>query len=1096
MKKTILSIALALAALVGFTACEKEQNNTGKDVIEGLPVNSIKLNLSAPSDDVIAVTRASAEVETNVQNMALLFYKAGTNDKPIIVYVDKNGMGTPSLLPEGSTTSTSTNYKYTVNLDVTDKGITTGNWYLYAIANYNTKFCNVDMTKIAELTRTEFLAYNVNKANPELDIVENAILMTGNYCENGTFGEDGSLTLEYDNKEEESCTMNGVIHLRRIVAKISFEFKSGENTTTTGVTFTPETYSIHEYSRSSTLMERPYDGWTTANGVTYNNGEYAGMGDFHSHADGVALAVVDNKLEFYMPENIQKAKADPTTWTYAERERRESATDRTFKYAPEHGTYIVVKGQYKDSQYSGDVTYTIHLGDFSAKNGNAYDNFSIRRNYHYTYTITVNGVNNIIVEAETNDENQSGAEGNLIHYNAESFNIRLDAHYENVLLKIKAPTGTETIDRYSVRLNTPYSKNVLITNTDQTGKADADYDWIRFGKPASESTFKAYKKSETTDIFSFLEELKGKTLTSDGEHYIVKNGYIYTTAYVNEYYYDSKMNSASDKSSELKKFINADDRTMTIAFGSIKVSEDKQSSYTDNVVFSIQQRSIKSFFDFTVNNPFGVEQVDETPKTTSYNSASSGSENSSYNDSHYGYNNFKNAIGTSASWDSYVNTDSFGYTLSNNSITFSSNALTTTGAYGIYQCLSRNRDENGDGTIDGDEVKWYLPAVDQCTNYWFGMNSLPVDARIKMATNTGSVNNYFTSTSGKSAWWADEGSSYGRYYSSQNSSVRCIRSLKDYSGETTDLSSFNTENQTITVIGLDNKSVRESFTVETEYSEHYRGETQDKLPQAFKVAQKNLSVTSDYVPNVTVGDVTGETTTSGWYYTTYTHTITIPITINNYSSDEGLYYTYNDGDKNTISSKDVNIQISVSTTSTTATSQSIKIYAGNGNYSSFTISIRGSGTNFTFTPSSVSENKVSQSKSTFTKSEVMTGSWCQKYYYESKDKSDRGKWRIPNEKELTLMLKYTDKLTNALSTSYTCAKSKYERPNNEGTMVYYVNVANVVTTDKKDNTGSTAIGDRQIFTIRCVRDATPDTSGSDETDKSSNTFESGGNVIK
>ena len=268
------------------------------------------------------------------------------------------------------------------------------------------------------------------------------------------------------------------------------------------------------------------------------------------------------------------------------------------------------------------------------------------------------------------------------------------------------------------------------------------------------------------------------------------------------------------------------------------------------------------------------------------------------------------------------------------------------------------------------------------------------------------------------------------------------------------------------------------------------------MPQAFKVAQKNLSVTSDYVPNVTVGDVTGETTTSGWYYTTYTHTITIPITINNYSSDEGLYYTYNDGDKNTISSKDVNIQISVSTTSTTATSQSIKIYAGNGNYSSFTISIRGSGTNFTFTPSSVSEKKVSQSKSTFTKSEVMTGSWCQKYYYESKDKSDRGKWRIPNEKELTLMLKYTDKLTNALSTSYTCAKSKYERPNNEGTMVYYVNVANVITTDKNDNTGSTAIGDRQIFTIRCVRDATPDTSGSDETDKSSNTFESGGNVIK
>ena len=1122
MKKTILSIALALAALVGFTACEKEQNNTGKDVIEGLPVNSIKLNLSAPSDDVIAVTRASAEVETNVQNMALLFYKAGTNDKPIIVYVDKNGMGTP-------TASTSTNYKYTVNLDVTDKGITTGNWYLYAIANYNTKFFNIDMDEISGLTRTAFLNYEVNKENRELNIVENAVLMTGNYCENGEFGEDGALTLSYNNKEEETCVMNGVIHLRRIVAKISFEFKSGENTTTTGVTFTPETYSIHEYSRSSTLMERPYDGWTTTKGVTYNNGEYAGTGDFHSHADGVALAVVDNKLEFYMPENIQKAKADPTTWTYAERERRVGTTnsteDRKFKYAPEHGTYIVVKGQYKDSKYSGDVTYTIHLGDFSAENGNAYENFSIRRNYHYTYTVTVNGVNNIVVEAQTDKENQSGAEGNLIGYNSESFNVRLDAHYENVLLKIAAPSGS-TVNEYSVMLNTPYSKNVLITSNDLSGKASADYDWIRFGKPASATEFNAYKESETTDIFTLLDEIKGSTLTSDGEHYIVDGGYIYTTAYVNEYYYESKMNSASDKSAELKKFINADDRTMTIAFGTIEVSSDKQSSYTDNVVFSIQQRSIKSFFDLTVNNPFGVEQVDETPETKSYNSVSSGSVNSSYNDNHYGYNNFKNAIGTSASWDTYVNTDSFGYTLSNNSITFNSSALTTTGAYGIYQCLSRNRDENDDGTIDGNEIKWYLPAVDQCTNYWFGMNSLPVDARIKMATNTGSVNNYFTSTSGKSAWWADEGSSYGGYYAKENSSVRCVRSLKDYSGETTDLSSFNTENQTITVIGLDNKSVRESFTVETEYSEHYRGETQDKLPQAFKVAksdfdkdvetlitptvtasQSGFGTYSSYNYDYSTSNMLDGSTSTSWrsskqqvegYYVLLTYSA--PVKLSKIAITFGSsYYPRNmalqiSEDNSTWVNVD-NIDINKASVTGTFTSeqsskkvQYVRLYV-TGSSSTY---LQIYNINIDCEP----VNYTTETRSTFTKSEVMTGSWCQKYYYESEDKSDLGKWRIPNEKELTLMLKYTDKLTNALSTSYTCAKSKYERPNNEGTMVYYVNINNVITTDKNDNTGTTAIGDRQIFTIRCVRDATPDTSGSDDTDKSSNTFESGGNVIK
>lgn len=974
MKKTILSIALVLAALVGFTACEKEQNNTGKDVIEGLPVNSIKLNLSAPSDDVIAVTRASAEVETNVQNMALLFYKAGTNDKPIIVYVDKNGMGTP-------TATTSTNYKYTVNLDVTDKGITTGNWYLYAIANYNTKFFNIDMDEISGLTRTAFSNYKVNKENRELNIVENAVLMTGNYCENGEFGEDGALTLSYDNKEEETCVMNGVIHLRRIVAKISFEFKSGENTTTTGVTFTPETYSIHEYSRSSTLMERPYDGWTTTKGVTYNNGEYAGTGDFHSHVDGVALAVVDNKLEFYMPENIQKAKADPTTWTYAERERRvgttNSAEDRKFKYAPEHGTYIVVKGQYKDSKYSGDVTYTIHLGDFSAENGNAYENFSIRRNYHYTYTVTVNGVNNIVVEAQTDKENQSGAEGNLIGYNDESFNIRLDAHYENVLLKIAAPSGS-TVNEYSVMLNTPYSKNVLITSNDLTGKANADYDWIRFGKPASATEFKAYKESETTDIFTLLNEIKGSSLTSDGEHYIVRNGYIYTTAYVNEYYYESKMNSASDKSAELKKFINADERTMTIAFGTIEVSSDKQSSYTDNVVFSIQQRSIKSFYNLNVDNPFGVEQIDETDKNKSSSISSTSTERLN------GYKNFKATVLPSSSkvmWSRYLNITDWGYQMNDNTPTFtSSQALTTNGKDAAFQCLSRNRDENGDGYIDDTELKWYLPAVDQCGIYWFGMSSLPSEARISMNVSSSNTNNYWTSTYNLEIWWADEGSAYGKKASLPSDekyypTVRCVRSLKTIDGAISDVSTV--KDDIITISGLDNKSARETGTVNGEYSEHFRGEAMDILPEAFKVAKADLSC---------------------------------------------------------------------KTTATTT-------------------------------------------KSTFTNSEIQTGNWCQQYYAEMADSTDVGSWRIPNEKELSLMLKYSENLTTAIS-DYTSAKSKYARSSTLN-MIYFVQTGTprfITTTEEKQYASD--------FVIRCVRDATPDTTGSDETDKSSNTFESGGNVIK
>lgn len=44
--------------------------------------------------------------------------------------------------------------------------------------------------------------------------------------------------------------------------------------------------------------------------MTNNNG-YAGNGIFVSHEDGVFLAVIDNKLEFYMPETSRKPRLHP-----------------------------------------------------------------------------------------------------------------------------------------------------------------------------------------------------------------------------------------------------------------------------------------------------------------------------------------------------------------------------------------------------------------------------------------------------------------------------------------------------------------------------------------------------------------------------------------------------------------------------------------------------------------------------------------------------------------------------------------------------------------------------------------------------------------
>lgn len=386
-----------------------------------------------------------------------------------------------------------------------------------------------------------------------------------------------------------------------------------------------------------------------------------------------------------------------------------------------------------EENYSGDVTYYIHLGYFKK----SADDFTVRRNYHYTYTITVNGVDNIIAEAKAEDssEIQPGAEGNITHTTDAYLDVRLDSHYETVLLKVKADVDAGT---YAIRVNSPYSKNVMVKSTDdiEAKKKDLDYGWIRFGKPATTTSDgnRAYRSypgdANTTDVFGLIAALQSANPTEKYWSEDTYNGeaYYYTIAYVNEYYYEDKM-PADDagKTAELKKFINADDRTMSVILGpNVFESKDGHSTYTDltHGFFNISQRSIKTFYDLSVANPFGIEQIEETAATKNYKINYSLGNWNNYDkdksDTDNGYLNIPDRFTNgSSSWNSYI---SNGF--------YQSVALSKD--YAVYQCLSRNRDENGNGTIDASEVKWYLPAVNQCTYYWFGMNSLPEDARIKL----------------------------------------------------------------------------------------------------------------------------------------------------------------------------------------------------------------------------------------------------------------------------------------------------------------------------------------------------------------------------
>lgn len=979
MKRIVLGIIPVLVCLL-FAGCKDDE--FGDRVKEGLPV-SLTFRMSVPKATEVK-TRASDEVETNVEKLGLIFYRyEGSKGQVIQIPADQI---------EKTGQSTSTHYYYTIKLsanDMAEAGITSGTYAnLIALANWDKGFCTVTWDDLKDLTLDKLKAYCVLKTNNQTDLTETALLLSGEY---------GSVELK---PSDEGGTTLENFQLKRLTAKITFNFKNGER-----ANFTPTEYEIYNYSRSSTLLER--SGWTLNDGSAddtkgTNPGSlpYMGKDDEAAFASSTSpIQITGSSIMFYMLENVQTAKNDiASTNNWAMREKRASETDRTFANAPDNGTYIVVRGTYSgvrsstnSTQVTGNVTYTIHLGDFSSESGGL-DNYTVRRNTKYTYDVTVTGVNSIIVEAEStifNQETNPAVEGSIMASQANVFD--LDAHFETVMLKIPANTD---VDEYTLLVNTPYGMFTGqrdIKNNIDNKVADEHVAWVKFGKPASISTFNAYPGDskfkagedaftdtgvELIDVNGFLALLKAENSGYRDRFFLTgsENGtqYYYMTAYVDEYYYDDEK--------DYSKFINAANRRMALS-STTSISPDKYSSYTVSPIFSLTQRSIKSPFNMAEANNletatffFGVETVEETESASL---VEGNSEPSVDNDPrlNWGWRNLWEQLddyGLSGEnkdnfpWDKYVNVANNGHLTNFN--TSLKNVMQSEYVYGLYQCYSRNRDENGDGKIDINEMKWFLPAIQECTSIWGAAELLPEEARLHKEQ-------YFSSTNGRyRVWWALEGTSFGEY-KGQNANVRCIRMFGDWgkvdNEQTASISRYDATNRVISLEHLADGTTRTAGSQVGEYTNHDLWGTQNKLPEAFQIAETDLTV--------------------------------------------------------------------------------------------------GRQTSFTY-------------------SDIIDNNYCAEYYSEDANGSDQGQWRIPNQRELTLMFRhYKDGAATFDSDSnlsdYTVARTTYHRSENgeEHDCLYFIQVGlteedgetkdfQFISTSWGVSVSNTAQDECDYFKIRCVRD--------------------------
>lgn len=763
------NIITLLASLFVLFSCSDERLVGPEKVEEGIPVTAT-FSFNA-SNTVKVETRASDIANDNpVNSLAILIFKKTTNGS---VKIGDTKFCTSDEINNG-------------NISVPT---TSGNRYVYAVANYKSSLFDleIELKKIGSLEELKSLSVRLPENN--LSVLDGQFLMSGAFVGRAD-DEEGLCVIDIDGQIKNADSHSGKIDLKRIMASIKFNISCSKS----GATFVADSWQVKNVPQCSNLVEQ-------------KSGDYSGDDDDYLASKlNSAFSISGNtySFSFLMMENRKTPKTSSIS-KYDDREQMSNSPE-VFSVANDHSTYVVLKGTYTGTtseEVNNDsgvknvkafTTYYVHLGDWRS---NDYANFNIFRNNRYTYNVSVQSVDKLIVEVVTDDE-VWGGDGEI--YLSTTSVRTFDAHYGTTVISFhkqmikdlieageESCSRDEFIDKFKILASTP--NNDFDSNT-------TDVNWVQYKRNNKDyKGFMKYKDSEQ-DTPLDADEFRGDLYDA----YIDDEGFgdddsIRYTCFIDEYYYEGK---------PLREFINQQPRTIQIWTYYKSNEEPSSNSSVSMAAYTFSQRSICTVYDLNKLdnnkriNGWGTEWTQEGSnlKTVIKKSDNHNSFTPSTYSNHLlqGRNNMIAQLSDLQSWDTYVN--------------YQNNEMKDAYKYAEYACLSRNRDLNGNGQLDEDEIRWYLPSINQYMGYSMGDNVLPEEVRLFAGNDYDRRYIYISNTvveknkaSGQSSgmndydtqvFWACEGSSTGYYRDAVNElkgysidlsemPYRCVRNLRSVS---------------------------------------------------------------------------------------------------------------------------------------------------------------------------------------------------------------------------------------------------------------------------------------------------------------------------
>lgn len=610
---------------------------------------------------------------------------------------------------------------------------------------------------------------------------------------------------------------DGAIHLRRPVSQINFSLKSGDESR---VKIVPNSYQVINVPDFAWLYERPANAQT---GTTANFGDACSeeskdiyYTDSRSYSSSSSFIIKETdgsyRFNFWQAEN----KHTGTAADYKARDEQAASADGTNsgiftalcpggKWTPDNmASYVLVNCtvDYVDPIYvndkgevvgadgtdvwrSGTATYLIHLGYM----GNNASDFNCYRNVKYYYDITVNGLDDIRVEAY-NEGTTPGAEG--IVTDVLNPTVNLDCHYAAFNIQLTDDELTPWTESESGSSYTGFGFMIRTYDNLEGGLKEYDevgllkqyaswdeipadikkyIDWVELRPTSGESVLAAYKPrtGDNADglTFNLYDASKGITDTQ-------RSNTGWYTCFVNEYTYEAAnaneaMSATGGTEPLWYSYVNADPRRFYIRV-TRTISDDGESVYARSK-YAVVQNSIQTYYgrqavpDGTgrvrgaamgfeaVNEVYGLnirrswtggsapdngrydcwqwasgKQWSACVDQTQQQSIPAGRTGSGITATSYNVPKAANYTGNFSGKELVTNYDPQAYVTS----TTSTNNRART-IEGINACMNRNRDNNGNGVIDESELRWYVPGVNQYTRITLGANSLGANALLNYA---------------------------------------------------------------------------------------------------------------------------------------------------------------------------------------------------------------------------------------------------------------------------------------------------------------------------------------------------------------------------